>query len=183
VPFLIFTYGLQGMRFILNLGLHFTKKTKYHASITIAAAVVNIIVNIILIPYLHYWGAAITSIVSSFVLVALFYKYSQKFYPVKYEISRLTKLFVLAFIFLAAGLLLSLFLENFWLNIFIKTLLMISFPIFLYPMKFYQQNEIAAIKGIWKKWHKPKQLIENFKELAKVKDDSDDDEVEDSNSQ
>jgi hypothetical protein len=50
-------------------------------------------------------------------------------------------------------------------------------------MKFYQQNEIAAIKGIWKKWHKPKQLIENFKELAKVKDDSDDDEVEDSNSQ
>lgn len=170
VPFLIVTFALLGVRFMLHLGLHFTKKTKYHAFITLVAAIVNILVNLLLIPYIHYWGAAITSIVSALVLVALFYKYSQKFYPVNYEKNRIFILFVLSIIIMGSGLLLNLFFGYFWINISIKILLWFSFPVILFLIGFFNKREIEVLKGFWRKWNKPKELLANFKSISKISD-------------
>lgn len=66
----------------INIELHL-KKTKYAAEGTIVAAILNIILNLILVPYLGYSIAAYTTYVSYFVLLILHYFITRRKLKVK----------------------------------------------------------------------------------------------------
>lgn len=66
-------------------GLAIAKKTKMIALISFVCAIVNILGNLILIPLFSIKGAAISSVIASIILVAMYFIYGQREYKINYE--------------------------------------------------------------------------------------------------
>jgi len=152
VPFIALAFVFKGIQYVYSLGLHFSKKTKYNAFIVLSAAILNFILNMILIPKFGIYGAAIATIVSWLIMSTAFYKFSFKFYKVKYELRN-----ILLLISVGIGLyLLSLLFQDtaVYLRIILKSLLLITFPGILWVFKFYEKAEITILKEFFFKKHK-----------------------------
>lgn len=167
VPLLSFTFILKGMNYMFSLGLHYVKKTRYNAYIVSVVAILNILLNIVLIPEIGIYGAAITTIISNIVMVMAFYHYSQKFYYINFELKRLYILFSVGTLWLLGGFLSDWYLESVWSALVIKVLLFISFPFILSLLRFFEKIEVENLSGAWKKWSKPSRWIENIKKFEK----------------
>lgn len=63
-------------------GLSIEGKTMLLSKLNILSAVLNIILNMIMIPYLGIQGAAISTLISAFVYLVLNAFYSEKYYPI-----------------------------------------------------------------------------------------------------
>ena len=61
----------------------------YGAVITIGGAVITIVLNIVLIPILHYTGAAIATFACYLFMMLSSYLLGQKHYPVPYAVKKL----------------------------------------------------------------------------------------------
>ncbi|WP_440946616.1 lipopolysaccharide biosynthesis protein [Methanosarcina sp. T3] len=83
VPFLVFSMFLSGV-YVFAPGLWIIKKTKIIALINIGAAVLNTILNYLLIPILGIKGAAIATLTGAFITFYTNQTLSQKYYPIKY---------------------------------------------------------------------------------------------------
>lgn len=154
VPFISLAFVFKGIQYVYSLGLHFTKKTKYNAFIVLFAAILNFTLNLLLIPKFGIYGAAIATIISWIIMSTAFYKYSFKFYKVKYEIQKIVLL-----ILIGAGLYMFslLFIQfNFYIKILLKLLLIVSFPLILRIFNFYEKIELERLKGFFKKWKNSK---------------------------
>lgn len=116
-----------------------TGRTEFNFPATIGALVVNVALNLILVPPLGIVGAGIALVASYLVVVGLMYVFTQRLFPVPYEWTRLLKivlastaLVVLAELLIptsgAPGLLLRL-------------LLLALYPLALYATGFFTQEE------------------------------------------
>lgn len=144
VPYISLAFVFKGIQYIYSLGLHFTKKTKYNAYIVLSAAILNFVLNFILIPKFGIYGAASATVVSWLLMSTAFYKYSFRFYKVRYEQRNI-------FLLISIGIgfyLLSLLFQNtaFYLRIILKSFLIIAFPVILWVFRFYEKAEIDVLK-------------------------------------
>lgn len=71
--------------YIFAPGLDIEKKTTTIALINIAAAAINVVLNLLLIPHLGILGSALATLVSSVLLFFAYMHMSQKFYPIPYK--------------------------------------------------------------------------------------------------
>ena len=134
------------------LGFHYVKKTKYIAYIVTIALFVNIGLNFMLIPKLGIWGAALTTVISSLLISVISYFVSQKFYPVKYEISKMFMVFVVGTsLYLVSGFFAG---ANIYFGIGIKIVLCLAFPFLLYIFKFYEKTELDKMRKVLRKFRK-----------------------------
>jgi O-antigen/teichoic acid export membrane protein len=78
IPYLLFGTILHGLYFIPVAKLFYYKKTKAIAISSSVAAIINIIINLITIPYIGIYGAIISTIVSEIVRLLLVLKASKK---------------------------------------------------------------------------------------------------------
>jgi O-antigen/teichoic acid export membrane protein len=101
VPVILLAYLFNGIYVNLQAGLYITEKTRYFPLITIAGALVNVAVNLLLIPLLGIVGAALATLASYMVMAALLHYFSQKFYPIVYEYAKLAK--ILSVVFFTGG--------------------------------------------------------------------------------
>ncbi len=81
----------QGVYLLTSIGLNITKRTGYYPLATVAAAGVNIAMNLILIPTFGFIAAAWANGASYAVQAAIALHFSQRFYPVPYETGRLVR--------------------------------------------------------------------------------------------
>jgi len=95
VPIILFAYLLYGMYINLMAGIYIEKKTKYLPFITGGAALTNIIINLLLIPSLGIFGAAVSSLLSYLAMLIGIFIVSQKYYPINYEYSRIFSIFLI----------------------------------------------------------------------------------------
>ena len=70
------------------------KKVFMFHFITGAGAIINVVVNFLLIPVLNITGAALATLASYLVMAAGYYFVTQKFYNVKYELKRIGHIFI-----------------------------------------------------------------------------------------
>lgn len=150
VPLIVFAFILKGTQYVFSLGLHFVKKTRYNAIIVMSIAMVNIILNIILIPLLGINGAAIATIICWLLMAIVFYRVAGSKYHVNYE---LLKIIGLLLVFVGVNLL-AFWIKDFQLlsRIVLKLALICAIPVVLIPFKFYEPIEIERIKSAWHKW-------------------------------
>jgi O-antigen/teichoic acid export membrane protein len=80
-----------------------TGRTEFNFPATAAALVVNVVLNLILVPSLEIVGAGLALVISYLVVVALMYRYTQRLFPVPYEWGRLAKLIVVSVALVALG--------------------------------------------------------------------------------
>jgi O-antigen/teichoic acid export membrane protein len=86
VGLVAFGLALFGISGVVVSGISISRQTHWLALYSVVAAVVNIVLNLVLIPPLGQVGAALATLVSYAVLTALYYHRAQLVYPTPYRL-------------------------------------------------------------------------------------------------
>ena len=95
VPLLAMGNIFLGIYYNLSVWYKLSNKNMTGAWITIAGAVITIVLNVLLIPHFHYWGAAIATFSCYAFMMISSYKLGQKHYRIPYAVKKLTAYLVI----------------------------------------------------------------------------------------
>ncbi len=163
VPLLSLSVFFTNMRETSTYGLIIKKKTGIVGFNVVASSILNIILNIILIPRWNIMGAAVATIITQFFYWLLNYYFSQKEYYIPYELKKVALMFLCGAILSFAGLLINDM--HIVSRLLIKTACVISFPLILFLFKFYEPAELQAIRGFISKWSDLRNFRKNLRSL------------------
>lgn len=146
VGILCYSYVAYGAFYIVTIGLALNKKTFCISKAIGGAAILNLFLNFILIPFWGMVGAALATTSSYFLATFLALRYSQRYYPINYETKKIIATLFLGSFIIFIGTFLNL---NFsWQTIFIKIFLLLSFIFLLYIFKIVNREEILSFKNL-----------------------------------
>jgi len=147
IPFLSFAFVFNGIYYFFVNPLFFNKKgVKFIAIGTFTGAILNCILNVILIPKFDIIGASIASLFASILSCILIYYISTKIEPIGFNI---IKLFSISFIFLIIGMSSFLLTDlSFWISILIKVLIVVI--VFLILFIIYKKDIIDTLSKLKK---------------------------------
>ncbi len=146
-------------------GLSIYKKTKIIGGLISLTVFLNIGLNLMLIPLLNIYGAALATVLSQLFLLITIVIFAQKSYRIPYDWIKVVKMLLVGIGIILIGLFIADL--NIWFRIGLKFLLLISYPFVLYSLKFYDQDEVEAIKKVFATWKNPSMLRDNLKRLLK----------------
>jgi O-antigen/teichoic acid export membrane protein len=142
------------------IGLQISKKTSVIGLSIFIVTAVNMVLNIVLIPYLKINGASVSTLISQIILFIIILKAAQKQYYIPYEIRKIMLLIAIIIIISIPAILVNNMTLLF--RLLIKTTLLASFPILLYLFGFFEVIEIQRIKEAFNKWKNPRTWINYF---------------------
>ncbi|NCU03959.1 MAG: oligosaccharide flippase family protein, partial [Chitinophagaceae bacterium] len=116
-----------GIYYNLSVWYKLTNKNMYGAVITIAGAVVTVLLNILLIPKFHYWGAAIATFTCYLFMMLSSYVLGQKYYPVPYARKKIINYLLAVTTLVLLHKLLLYFYSPLWFSVATGTLLLACF--------------------------------------------------------
>lgn len=150
VPIILGAYYFNGAFTNFNAGILIEKKTQYLPIAIGAAAIVNIILNFTLIPSFNLYGAAMSQFGGYLISAIIIYFYSQKYYKISYEWSRVTIIIIitLAIYFIFSHLF---DFKNDLYNVIIKSTGLFIYFIVLYFLNFLKKDEIDMLKRLLKR--------------------------------
>ncbi len=169
VPVLTLSTFFINMREVSVYSLVATKQTQKISFIVIIAAVLNIVLNLLLVPVWNAMGAALATFISQLFYWTLMHFVAQKAYFIPYENFKIVLIFIVGTILSFTGLFLNDM--NLVPRLLIKLACLAAFPFVLYILNFYEAVELQVIKGFVNKWSNLKRLGENLKSLKNIKDD------------
>lgn len=157
VPIIAASYVISGAMAITGAGILIGNKTKYRALSTLAATIVNITLNILIIPPWGAYGAAISTLLSYAVRMAVDYYYSQRLFRISYEWDKILKMIGIFIFLIIIGHLIII--DNIVLSIFVCSMILFAFPLSLYFLGIitednknlafsFIRNRLQSIKGI-----------------------------------
>ena len=165
IPILIIGLLFSGMRQVFVLPLTKFKKTKIISVVMTMAGVINIGLNLIVIPKFGKEGAAFTTAISQlFAAVWFFYKVNQ-LEKINYEWKKIS-------VFLFTGIIYCLLFFiipsiSLFIDIIIKVLLLLSYFVLLYYLNVFEEKEIQNAKQAWAKWRHISMFRSNINSLKK----------------
>jgi O-antigen/teichoic acid export membrane protein len=131
VPMLALGNVFLGIYYNLSIWYKLTHKNMTGAMITLAGAAITVVLNILLIPKLHYLGAAIATFCCYLFMMITSYILGQKYYPVPYARKKIIAYLVLIVLIYFAHRGLVSFWSNAWFNLATATLLLSFFTVFI----------------------------------------------------
>jgi O-antigen/teichoic acid export membrane protein len=146
VPLIVVGYVFLGIYYLTSIGVNLRKKTKYEPLIVGSAALINLVLNYILIPRMGMTGAAVATVISFMVMGFVAWRVSVHFYPIRYEYVRVGKLVLICAIVFMLNLFISW--NNMLFSIGWKALLLILFPLLLVAFGFFESDELEKIKKV-----------------------------------
>jgi O-antigen/teichoic acid export membrane protein len=136
--------GLYALYLVLVVILGRTGRTEFNLPATIAGTVVNIVLNLILIPSHGIVGAGIALVASYAVILVLMYALTQRLFPVPYEWGRLALLVGVTAVMVAAG---ELLLPDHGLaGLALRTVVWLAIPAVLLACGFLTQEERDGLR-------------------------------------
>ena len=166
VPLLSLSVFFLNLRETSSYALIIKKKTRIIGLIVVFSCILNVALNILLIPKLDILGAALATLITQLCYWLMNFYFSQKEYYIPYELRKVTILFVTGGLISFSGLLITDL--PLILRITIKTGCLTAFPFILYLFGFYETAELSAIRGFISKWINIRNLPENLKSLRKI---------------
>lgn len=127
VPLLALGNIFLGIYYNLSIWYKLKHKNMTGAMITLSGAVITIVLNILLIPKLHYLGAAIATFCCYLFMMIVSYKLGQKHYPVPYARKKLIAYLVIVVLIYGLHEGLIYLWANRWFNLATATLLLFLF--------------------------------------------------------
>lgn len=121
VPLILLANLFLGIYHNLSVWYKVTDRTKYGAYISVFSAVVTLVLNYVLIPYIGYIGSAIATLAAYGSMMVLSYLYGRKYYDVPYDLKSILGFVSLAMVFSAISF------YGLRGNLWIGTLLLILF--------------------------------------------------------
>lgn len=97
VPVLLLGYLFLGIYFNLSIWFKLTDQTKYSFYITSLGAVLTVLVMFVFVPIFGYMGAALSTLLSYFIMAVVCYFFGQKYFPIPYQTGKDSFYLLLAF--------------------------------------------------------------------------------------
>jgi O-antigen/teichoic acid export membrane protein len=144
IGIIAFSYVISGLVYHYNIGMHIRKQTKYVSYINVPTAIINVLLNLVLIPRFFIWGAAISTIISFVFRSLCYYLVNQKIFPIPFETIRMFKIAFACII--VYGISFQINFHSFMLNILIKFNLCLFFFVVLFLFRFFTEQEIQQVK-------------------------------------
>lgn len=126
VPLILLANLFLGIYHNLSVWYKVTDRTKFGAYISVFAAIVTLVLNYVLIPYMGYMGSAIATLAAYGSMMVLSYLYGRKYYDVPYEVKKIIGYLLLSIGFSA----ISFYVFNG--DIWIGTALLIVFAVIMF---------------------------------------------------
>jgi len=136
VPYLLFGYVCLGIYTNLSIWYRLSDQTRFGLYISVAGAVITIVLNLILIPKYSYMGSAWVSMLAYFVMMVLSYVLGQKYYPIPYNLKKISVYLIISTVIVFA----SFFIFN--RNIYIGNALLIAF---IAGAAYFEKNDLVKI--------------------------------------
>jgi O-antigen/teichoic acid export membrane protein len=136
--------ALYSLYLLLVVVLGRTGRTEFNLPATLAGTVVNVVLNLILIPPLGIVGAGIALVASYAVVLGLMYLLTQRLFPVPYEWGRLALLVVVTAIAVATGELLLP--ADGLVGLLTRSALWLALPVVLLALGFLSAEERAGLR-------------------------------------
>ena len=171
IPLMLLAFCFQGQQYVFTISLHYTKTVSYLVWITLSAAILNLAFNWFLIPKYGLYGSAVAVNLSSLFMTYLTYIISQRKYHIPYELNKVIMILIVAIVIYLATTFIPV--DNASLSIILKSIVVLLFPVLLYPLGFYDAIELSTIAGIWKTWRNPAKWKKNIKRLNNENFDED----------
>ncbi|HVO53715.1 MAG TPA: oligosaccharide flippase family protein [Solirubrobacterales bacterium] len=134
---------LYALYLVLVVILGRTGRTEFNLPATIAALVVNIALNLILVPSQGIVGAGLALVASYLVVLALMYVFTQRLFPVPYEWGRLARVVFASALLVGVG---ELAMPTSGAAGFLgRALLLAAYPLALYLGRFFTPAERSWI--------------------------------------
>jgi O-antigen/teichoic acid export membrane protein len=153
IPWIVLGYFFMGLYCIpMNAIVQITGNSKSIPLFTVTAALLNIVLNILLIPRIGMIAAALTTATSYFLMFVGVFFLAYKIVRLPYEYYRILKIFLSSMLIYTAAKYLSQ--NNIWMAIVTKLLLLAFFPVFLWLIGFLNEQEYGTITNFLKKCQK-----------------------------
>ncbi len=166
VPVLSLAVFFTNMREVSGYGLIITKKTKIMGVIVIISSVLNLLLNILLIPLWNVTGSALATLLTQMFYWASNYYFAQKAFYIPFEKRKISFILLCGIILSFSGILMN---DMAVIpRLIIKTGCLVSFPFLLYLLNFYEPVEIQSIKGFLLKWSDLKNFKKNLKSIKGI---------------
>lgn len=169
IPLLSFSIFFINMKEITVYGLHIAKKTRVIGFIVVFSAVLSLALNLLLIPEWDIIGSAIATLLSQLIYWLACYYFSQRVFYVPYEIRKILIIFFVGVTLSFSGLFFNTM--DLLPRLLLKTVCVLSFPFILLLFRFYEERELQAIRGFFKKWGKPGNFRKNISSLKGLTDE------------
>lgn len=147
IPLVVFSMIVFGSQYHFDFGILFSKKTKYLAYINFISALLNLLLNFILIKNFGLWGAIWSSVITLSIQSFLLYYVSNKIYKIDYEFMRILKYLSVVFILYLISTRINF--DSLLLNNIGKTMIVALFPFILKWLKVVSNEEISQIKRFY----------------------------------
>ncbi|MCX6570926.1 MAG: oligosaccharide flippase family protein [Candidatus Aminicenantes bacterium] len=145
VPLIVLAYLFFEVSYLISFGLDLTGKTGYYPFIVGAGAVVNLFLNLALIPPFGMMGAAVATVLSYMLLPIIGYFIVRRLYPVPYEWRRLLKLALVSVGVYLAGVVLKT--GKLWIDLGMEIMLVLTWGLALYGWRFFTQSELVTARS------------------------------------
>lgn len=96
IPIVLTAYYFNGMFTNFSASVYIRKRTKYLPMISGMAALSNVILNFVLIPFYGIWGAAWATLGAYMVSAGAMYALTRRIYPLRYEWRRIGAILLVA---------------------------------------------------------------------------------------
>lgn len=127
VPVLLWANIFLGMYYNISIWYKITDQTGKGANISVIGAVITLVMNFILIPFLGYMGSAIATLICYASMMVIGYKWGQKYYPVPYDTGKFFKYSFIAMLIYFAGTQFQTYAESNFLYYTISTVSILVF--------------------------------------------------------
>lgn len=148
VPILALANIFLGIYYNLSIWYKLTNKNMYGAYITIAGAVITIVLNILLIPQLHYLGAALATFICYLFMMVVSYSLGQKYYPVPYAKKKLLAYLTMVVVLYLVHRGLVVVFHNWFFNLGLATLFLAAFAFFISRVEKAEFQRLPVV-GKW----------------------------------
>jgi O-antigen/teichoic acid export membrane protein len=133
VPILLLANWFLGIYFNLTVWYKLTNKTSYGAGISLFGAALTIIFNMLLVPYLGYYGAALTTLICYGSMMVLSFYQGQKHFPINYDVKKIIGYIVFSIVLYFIS---TLFKDiDFVIKMLINTAILATFMLVVYKIE------------------------------------------------
>lgn len=148
VPVVVLAYIIFSFHHHFNIGILMKKATKYVAYVNVLNGILNVILNFLLIKPFGIFGAAVATLICFIFKASLTFYFSNRLYPIHMEWRRVGLLFAVAFVLFFAGIQMDT--GSLWLDMVAKAGIGCLFPVALFSVKFFTEEELKRLKQIIK---------------------------------
>ncbi len=149
VPVISFSYVQHGLKNFVEWGLIMKNKSYHIPGNLLFSAAINIGLNVVFIPLWGILGAAFATMISYIVWNGLTMYYSAKFYDLHFELAQLTHISAVGIGLYLLSLVVMAAVPNLFMNITIKLLLLLSYPVLFFLTGFFSELEKAFMRKLW----------------------------------